>query len=367
MTFRYIFLIVLMCSFSETANTAAASSSSSESWTWHEPAANERHGKGWEETAAPFDRLPAHAEAMVRSAVWDLSRDSSGIYVEFATDAVSIQARWSLTQERLGLWHMSPSGASGLDFYVRDEGRWRWTGVGRATDFPDNESVLVRNSQGDRRQYRLYLPLYNGVTALEIGVPEDAQFEFSPVPETPRPVVVYGTSITQGACASRPGMAYPAILGRSLDWPVINLGFSGNGQTEPELAELLTELEPAAYVIDSLPNVAPEEVQSKIEEFVRILRETHKGVPIVLVENVTYTNAHIDDRRKARAEGSNEALRKAHSNLSADLGNLHYVESGKLFGDDGEDTVDGVHPTDIGMSRIAAGIEPVLRQALDLN
>ena len=116
--------------------------------------------------------------------------------------------------------------------------------------------MLVKGLKPGRREYVLYLPLYNGVQEVKIGVPEGATLEVAgPRPVGTKPIVFYGTSILQGGCASRPGMAYPAILGRRLDWPTINLGFSGNALSEPEVAQLLAELDPAVYVLDPLPNM----------------------------------------------------------------------------------------------------------------
>src|ERR1017187_7975974 len=147
-----------------------------------------------------------------------------------------------------------------------------------------------------RREYLLYLPLYNGVEEVKIGVPPEAKFESAlPRPAGLKPIVFYGTSIVQGGCASRPGMAYPAILGRRLDRPQINLGFSGNAWSEPEVAQLLAELDPAAYVLDPLPNMKEEWVVPRLARFVEILRGAHPKTPIVLVENVPYPRS--EERR----------------------------------------------------------------------
>jgi hypothetical protein len=218
-----------------------------------------------------------------------------------------------------------------------------------------------------RRQYRLYLPLYNALEAVAIGVPPEAAFE--PAPPWPkraaRPICFYGTSITQGGCASRPGMAYPAILGRRRDWPTINLGFSGNAQSEPEIAELLAELDPAVYVLDPLPNMKPEWVAERMEPFIRKLRAAHPRTPIVLVEHIEIGNGLFVPTRRSSYTTSNAHLRKIFDKLvRAGDRRLFYVRGEKLLGDDGEGTVDGVHPTDLGFVRMADAIEPVLKRVL---
>jgi hypothetical protein len=89
---------------------------------------------------------------------------------------------------------------------------------------------------------------------MKIGVPEDKNF--SPLPlNKKKPIVVYGTSIAQGACASRPGMAWTAILGRRMNIPLINLGFSGNGKLEKEMLDLIAEIDAEVYILDCLQNM----------------------------------------------------------------------------------------------------------------
>ncbi|MBA4148549.1 MAG: SGNH/GDSL hydrolase family protein [Verrucomicrobia bacterium] len=331
--------------------------------TWHGVRSLPIEGKGWEDTKDFYDRLPARAEKMVRPSVWNLSRDSAGLCARFVTDAESISAKWTLRKESLSMPHMPASGMSGLDLYVKEQGKWRWLGAGRPKQFPTNEAVLVRNVPKAQREYLLYLPLYNGVTAVDIGVPAEAKFHAAPSRDDKKPIVFYGTSILQGGCASRPGLAYPAIIGRKLDWPVINLGFSGNAKSEPELAELLAELDPSAYVLDPLPNMDAVAVRERIEPFVHTLRSAHPKTPIILVESLSYTDGFLVETRKNRYTSSNAALREAFKNLKkSGVKNLHYIPGKDLIGQDGEGTVDGTHPNDLGFMRMADEIGPVLRR-----
>jgi hypothetical protein len=176
-------------------------------------------GQGWVETKAPFDRLPAKAESTARPPVWNLSRHSAGLCDRFVTDATTIHARWTVTGQNLAMPHMHATGVSGLDLYVRGEaGTWRWVGNGR----PTGETTTAQLASGlpaGEKEYLLYLPLYNGVSAAEVGLPKGAVLtRADPRPAGRRaPIVFYGTSITQGGCASRPGMAHTAILGRAFD------------------------------------------------------------------------------------------------------------------------------------------------------
>ncbi len=325
-------------------------------------------GQGWSDVKAPFDRLPARMEKVVRPPVWSLSRHSAGMAVRFVTDAPEIHARWTLTSSRLDMDHMAATGVSGLDLYVKSkDGRWRWVNVGRAKA-QTNTQKLAGDFPKGAHEYLLYLPLYNGVASVEIGLPKGKALSAAPpYPEGRRkPILFYGTSITHGACASRPGMPHPAILGRRLGRPVINLGFSGNGRMDLELAELFGELDPAVYVIDCLPNMAAELVKKNAEAFLRALRKAKPDTPFLLVEDRTYADAHFAAGKLRRNLTSRAEFRKIYERLKAEgMKGLHYLEGDGLLGDDSEGTVDSSHPNDLGFMRqadaFAEALEPILR------
>ena len=249
----------------------------------------------------------------------------------------------------------------------QDNGQWRGWSFGQKKK-ASNTAQLDSNLPAGRRQYLIYLPLYNGVTSVEIGVPEKASL-MKALPRAPgrgKPVVFYGTSITQGACASRPGMVHTAILGRRLNVPIINLGFSGNGRMEPEVARFMAELDPAIYVIDCLPNLHGKLTAERTEPLVRILREAHPKTPILLVEDRSYANSFLLTERRNRNEENRIALKAAYERLkAAGDDNLYYLEGASLLGEDREDTVDSSHPTDLGFFRQANAFEKVLGPILD--
>jgi hypothetical protein len=260
--------------------------------------------------------------------------------------------------------HMPATGVSGLDLYVKWEGQWRWVGVGRPEEMPTNEGVLVDGVPEGIHEYRLYLPLYNGVSSVEVGVGEDAMIGVPEVGDE-KPIVFYGTSITHGACASRPGMGHSAILGRRLGRPIINLGFSGNGTMDLELATLFGELDPCVFVIDCLPNMAAEQIAERAGSFVKILREARPDTPILLVEDRTYPKAFFVEAQRVRNETSRAALRTVYESLvSEGVPGLHYLPGEGLLKDDSEGTVDGSHPTDLGFVQQANAFEPVLQSLL---
>jgi hypothetical protein len=209
----------------------------------------------------------------------------------------------------------------------------------------------------------LYLPLYNGVRLVELGVPAGTTLTHAGPWGTGerKPMVFYGTSIVQGGCAARPGMVHSAILGRRFQFPHFNFGFSGNGRMEPELADLLAELEASVYVLDCLPNLEAKDVKERVEPFVRILRAARPRTPIVLVEDRSYADAFLVTSKRDRNGTSRMALRTAFKNLKqSGIKNLHYLRGAQLLGDDGEGTVDSSHPTDLGFMRQADAVAKVL-------
>jgi len=303
-------------------------------------------GKGWIDTKSFYDRLPAKAEGKVPPSVWTLSHHSAGMSIPFTSDAASIQVRWSLLPNRnLSMPHMPATGVSGVDLYSKDAtGRWSFVANGR----PAGITNAARFSLPAGQPCLLYLPLYNGVTSVEIGIPKGNTLAGADPAATKqrRPIVIYGTSITQGGCASRPGMAFPAIIGRRLDVPVINLGFSGSGKMEPAMAELLAELDPSAYVLDCLWNMSPELVSTRVEPFVKTLRAARPDTPILLAEDCSVRN--VCPTAKGRI------VRAIHQKLTAaGMKNLHFLSNLGMLGDDTEGTVDGCHPNDLGMMRQA--------------
>jgi len=323
-------------------------------------------GKGWADTRQFYDRLPAKAEGLVRDAVWNLSHDSAGLAIRFVTDATALSARWTLRKEVLARPNMAESGVSGVDLYVHLNGGWRWLGAARPERTMTPEKHLTTGMSAERRECLLYLPLYNGVEKLEIGVPREARCEAPPPRSKGRkPIAFYGTSIVQGCSASRPGMAYPAILSRHLDCTFINLGFSGNAVCEPEIGTLLAELDPAVYVLDPLPNMTPQAVAERMPGLLKTLRAAHPKTPILLVENLEVGDAQVTPSRRSSYAQSNRELRHIFEQCRrAGDHNLFYIPGSHLLGDDGEGTVDRVHPSDLGFLRMAQEMEPPLRRAL---
>ncbi|MGB7160875.1 MAG: SGNH/GDSL hydrolase family protein, partial [Tepidisphaeraceae bacterium] len=330
---------------------------------WHDVRDWGVEGRGFDDVESYFDRLPARAKDVVRKEVWSLSRDSTSMSVDFEADTTAIYARYELVKPMLAMAHMPATGVSGLDLYGALDGQWRWLGVTRPAQQTIVAPLGVDIAPG-RRAYRVYLPLYNGVKSLEIGVPKGATFQPT-APRKDKPILFYGTSITHGACASRPGMAFVNILGRRLDRSMLNFGFSGNGRMEIEVARFLAEIDPAIFVLDCVANTQPQQLAERTGPVVKLLREKHPSTPILLLEQRGWANnPFIPKQAKGHAE-KHAALRGAYDALIADgVTNLHYRAGDDVIGLDGEGTTDGSHPNDLGMMRYADALEPTLRKLL---
>jgi len=331
-------------------------------------------GQAWtSEVKDPYDRLTSRAQKNVREAVWELSKNSAGLMIRFRSNAEEIIVRYGVRGEH-AMNHMPATGVSGVDLYAIDsDGNWLWCRGRR--NFSDTITYHFSglepsdNYHKMGREYRLYLPLYNSVEWLQIGVKASDYFRPLPVRKE-KPIVVYGTSIAQGACASRPGMAWTSIVERKLDRPLINLAFSGNGRLEKEMIDLLVEIDAKVYVLDCLPNLwrsetySSEEVKQRILESVRRLKEKRPKVPVLLTEHAGYTDGFISPERMTAYRRVNEIQKEALSQLKAEGHKGVYYLSNEEIHLGLDDMVDGTHPNDLGMMHYAEAYEKSLRSLL---
>ncbi|MEP7231955.1 MAG: SGNH/GDSL hydrolase family protein [Ginsengibacter sp.] len=330
-------------------------------------------GQAWPREVKDFyDRLPAKAEQSVRKEVWNLSKNSAGLQMRFQTNASEIIIKYQVTGS-LQMPHMPATGVSGVDLYSKTiDGNWLWA-AGRYS-FGDTityhfKNLLPNDQHVNNREYTLYLPLYNSVKWMEISVPKEAMFKPLAL-RTDKPIVVYGTSIAQGGCASRPGLAWTNILGRKLDRPVINLAFSGNGRLEKEMIDLLTEVDAKMYVLDCLPNLtspdyyATGELKKRISASVIALQGKKPYTPILLTDHDGYTDEEINPVRKNEYVSTNKVFNETFDSLlEAGVKNIFRLFK-EAINQDIESTVDGTHPNDIGMMHYAEAYEKKIKTIL---
>jgi hypothetical protein len=362
-------LCLMMFEFSAVAQN-------SNDFTMFDPANSDTpvvEGQAWpNEVKGRYDRLPARAENTVDKDVWDLSLNSAGLMIKFRSNATNIKVMYEV-EGALAFPHMPATGVSGLDLYGIDQnGKWFWCpgrySFGDTITYSFRSLLSQHDNTGKQYEYRLYLPLYNNVKWMRIAYPKAQTLTALPVRKE-RPVVVYGTSIAQGGCATRTGLAWTAILERSLDVPLINLGFSGNGHLDPPLIELIREIDAKVYILDCLPNLIDQSeypddtVSNRIIDAVKSLRSRRPVTPIILSEHSgggPGSGISLDTNNVY--EHANKLLRLAMKKMTA-AGIKHiYLLSNKDINFNMYSTVDGEHPTDLGMQQNAAAYERLIRK-----
>lgn len=342
---------------------------------WHDPMKagfpviqNQAFGA---ELSSTYNRLPERAKDVVRKDLWLLSRSSAGLAIDFRTDAPEINVRYVCTPP-YSMAHMPATGTAGVDLYrISSDGEWqRCWGSYSFGDTISYSFVSDPNSLHNRGyEYRLYLPNYKEVTSLKVGIPEGCSFRFLPV-DTQKPIVVYGTSIAQGACASRPSMAWTSILQRQTDMPLVNLGFSGNGRLEPEMMNFISEIDASLYILDCLPNLlekSDQEVSNLVIDAVAKLRSKHPSTPILLIEHIGNSNQASDSRRLNNVTRLNNAQKQAYDMLLSSGDDRLYYISREEIGMQQDDWVDYIHPSDLGMQRQADAVGKIVKGILKLE
>lgn len=337
-------------------------------WQWHDPIKQGTkeitfiQNQGWNEDGGNYYRLPLRAKDKVRDKVWSLACETGGLSVRFRTDAREIKVQYTVTGG-FSMPHMPATGVSGVDLYRDSDGAFCFGDYAFGDTIRYAYTVDRKKEESEMQSYTLYLPLYNGVRFLNVGVPEGADFAFLPASEE-KPIVLYGTSIAQGACASRPGMAWGNIVSRSLHCPLINLGFSGNGKLEKELIDFLCEKEARLYILDCLPNLrdyTEKEIEERVRKAVQQIRSCH-DTPILLIEHAGYSNGVSDTKQYDTYMHTNRAQRKAYEALiKAGTKGLYYL-SREEIGMDPDSWVDYVHPSDYGMVQQAKAVIGKIRQ-----
>eukprot|EP01050_Picozoa_sp_SAG11_P006388 SAG11_NODE_493_length_8965_cov_4.112339_5_plen_660_part_00 len=328
---------------------------------------------------SPFHRFPSAAQKDLTAEMWEMSTWGSGTYVRFDSNASALAINFTLTlpyEEYETL--MDIDGTSGFDLYALDLKRSVWLFVGNCLGAFEaahgNQTLLCHLGSANQlspklRNYILYLPLYNGVKQLSIGHSSNAVLK--PGVETAldraAPAILwFGTSITQGGAASRPGAQFINGIARSLGRPVINWGFAGPGQMELSVAKYIAQIQPppAAVVIDCLPDMDAAMVTARTAPLVRYLRAHGlTSTPIVLAEGTNYTNQWLVPSAGPgvpatwQQPAKRAAFRVEYEKLvTAGDKNLHYVEGSSLLGQEKGDLesplVMGVHPSDLGEERL---------------
>ncbi len=324
-------------------------------------------GKGFTNTKSLYERLPASLEERLRSNLWKESTNSSGLAIRFRSNSSVIAAKWEVTLNRV-YNHMTPTATKGLDLYCLVDGKWKFVKPARpSTKNKKSSTIIIENLDPREREFMLYLPMYDGLISLEIGVETDA-FIKNPGINSPRkekPVVLYGTSVTQGACASRAGMQFSSQLSRMLDRQIINLGFNDQGRLDVEVAEVMADIDASCFIIDCLGNNGISKLPDKLTFFYNAIRSKNSKAPIVLVEQTYYTYTLFNNKTFNYIQRKNNILREFYNKTAKKDKNLHYVEGYEKIGSDMEGTMDGSHVTDLGFWRMTQYMYPIIKKIIN--
>ena len=271
-----------------------------------------------------YRRIPAELAEATSKGVVEHSTRTAGGRVRFKTNSPYIAIK-AILPEFNHMAHMPPSGSTGFDCYI--DGRYAGSFIPHATETVDCFERVINNPNGEKVcEVQINFPLYNGLSELYVGLHKDARVEPPEPYEYPVPVVFYGSSITQGGCASRPGMSYQAILSRDLNFDYINLGFSGSAKGEKPMVEYLASLDMSVFVMDydhNAPN--PEHLEKTHKPLFDAVREKHPDIPIIMLSRPRYylTDDHV--RRREIIKKTYEAA------LAAGDEKVYFIDGQTLY------------------------------------
>ena len=288
---------------------------------------------------------------------------STGLAILFRTDSRNISARWTST-DRQPAPNLTGIASKGLDLYIEQDGQWVFAGVGAPKrGSTTHEANLISDMAEGEKLCLLYLPLYDKLSSLELGVDSCATIEAVASPMRHKLIVV-GSSITHGISASRPGMAYPARLGRTLGCDVANLGASGQCKLEPFYARIVADSEADLFLFDVFSNPSAEQIRERLIPFVDTIRAAHPDVPLIFFQtevretgNFNLTRRDFEARKRAAAEEMMQQLEQR------GYRNVYFLDVMDL-GTDHEATSDGVHPTDLGFERFLEKMLPQVQAVM---
>lgn len=326
------------------------------------------YGKATTHTESRYERLPDSLKHTLRKPLWNLGKNTAGLALRFRSNSPTIAAKWKVLFNN-AMDHMTFVNTKGLDLYSLIDGKWRFVNVARPSG-QDNSTIIIANMEPVDREYLLYLPLYDGVTALSIGI-DSTSYLSQPlvdVPSREKPLVFYGTSILQGGCASRPGMAHTNIISRRLNREIINLGFSGNAFLDFEIAHIMAEVDAGAFILDFVPNASVKQMEERAIDFYNIIREKHPSTPILFIEDPIFTHTIFDQKVANEVKKKNNTLHALFRQLEMQgEKNIYLVSSSDMIGYDGEATVDGIHFTDLGFTRYANMLCPIIENLIEIT
>lgn len=306
-----------------------------------------------------FRRMPEAVAEQVSVGVHELHSNTAGGRVRFVTDSPYVAIKTEYMPCKMS--HFALTGSAGFDMYIECNGETRYRGTFTPPfQVTDGYESVLDFSDNSEKGITIHFPLYSSVSKLYIGLKEGSVLKAAPGYRIEKPVVYYGSSVTQGGCASRPGNSYQSILSRHLDCDHINLGFSGSAKGEEAMADYIKDLNMSVFVMDydyNAPNIA--HLRATHSKMFQKIRQAQPELPIIIMSRPRYYLLEVEQERleiihntylAAKAEGDQ---------------NVYFISSPKLMekaSDEG--TVDGCHPTDYGFHSMASAVEEILGELL---
>ena len=306
-----------------------------------------------------YCRMPDSILDRMNENLAGLARQTSGGRIRFRTDSEKLFVQLEVLSEP-SMPHMPSSGSSGLDFFEGDGGDMKYIGTRQPVCGQKELEAEIQLSRGEKT-VTVYLPLYNGVRSLQFGIAQGASLS-SPQPyQHEKPIVFYGSSITQGGCASRTSNNYCAMLAKRFDSDFINLGFSGNAKGELYMAEYIAGLDMSCFVLDYDHN-APDagHLRGTHLPFLQTVLERQPQLPVLMMSRPDTKRSPADNERR-------DIVRDSYLWAKERGFNVFFIDGADLFGERDRDccTVDGCHPNDLGFYRMAEIVEPIMADILN--
>ena len=310
----------------------------------------------------PLNRIDVEQFGIPKIAKTGL-RHSTGLAVVFSTNSRSISIKWETTAKKLHA-NMTPIFHSGLDLYIKKEGKWVFAGVASPkTVGQKHHSTAVKHMAEGEKECLLYLPMFNGVSSLQIGVDENATIKAIPSPFKHK-ILFVGSSLTHGASAARPGLGYVARMGRMLNAETPNIGLGGKCKLDNYFANIVCATEADAYFFDTFSNSTKKIIEERLYNFVKRIVAAHPDKPMIFLQTVKRDSGNFDLSARKRNDDQREAAEVLMKEICKEFKNVYFINPGFYIGEDSEGTTDGTHLNDLGVERMLNEIMPKVTKIL---
>ena len=309
---------------------------------------------------SPYYRFD-HTPYAFNNSIIEHARKCSGLYVSFKSNSSSISAIWDIiplhTRDNLSMIMQH-----GLDLYMKVDGKWTYVMSPRIPcklEPATYKSVIVKNLPKEEKEFLLYLPIWCEMTSLKIGVDKGATIEGAPAPFKHK-VIVFGSSITHGAAASRAGLTYTAQMSRNLGIDFVNFGFAGQCRMQAEFLEFLKSCEADAFLFDAFSNPSLKEINARLEGFIAEMVKAHPGKPLIFLQ--TPISKTVDPKKCSHRIMRINLVAEKMTKLSKQYKDVYFLDVPNVLGEDS--TIDSTHPNDLGFHRFVEAYQPKIAKIL---